>query len=49
MPYTVVISDDGRERRWSEPNKDEVIDRLMWLLRQHEYEMTIIYPDGSRY
>ena len=41
MPYKVVFRDYGdgwKDGGWSEPNKDEVITRLLWLLQQHGYD-----------
>tara|TARA_R100000008_G_scaffold8091_1_gene4278 strand:- start:173 stop:328 length:156 start_codon:yes stop_codon:yes gene_type:complete len=51
MPYKVFYTmyDDGEEEQWTEPNKDEVIDRLIWLLRRLEYPVEVEYPDGERY
>jgi hypothetical protein len=55
MPYIVRYSSDFGEgsdedimsEEWKEPNKDEVIDRLIWLLRRMEMEISVEYPDGS--
>lgn len=49
MPYTVSMDeeDDGTFVNWTEPNKDEVIDRLVWLLRRGGNNLTVTYPDGS--
>ena len=56
MPY-IVRSEDFLAEEWKEPNKDEVIDRLIWLLRRMEMEINVggrrrrpqgvEYPDGS--
>ena len=45
MPYKLQVDDYV----YIEPNKDELIDRLTWLLRQHMYVITVTYPDGSEY
>ena len=34
---------------WREPNKDEVISRLVALLAEHEYIMRVEYPNGDYY
>lgn len=52
MPYKVFYGDyDDEEIKevWSEKNKDEVIDRLLWLLRRLEYQILVEYPDGEIY
>ncbi len=54
MPYTVRYSSDFGDgdfehEEWIEPNKDEVIDRLIWILRRMEMETSVEYPDGSVY
>jgi len=46
--YNMHDEDDGAEF-YVEPNKDEVIDRLVWLLRRLEYSVTVEYPDGEVY
>lgn len=50
MPYKVVFPNYGdgwKDGGWIEPNKDEVIARLLWLLQQHDYyEATVIDPKG---
>ena len=50
MPYKVVFPDYGdgwKDGGWIEPNKDEVISRLLWLLQQHDYhEANVIDPKG---
>ena len=50
MPYRVVVIDADAlhpRREWVEPNKDEVISVLHMLLVEHEYDVTITFPDGS--
>jgi hypothetical protein len=55
MPYIIRFAlydeslDDEGVETWREPNKDEVIDRLIWILRRLEYPVEVIYPDGSRW
>tara|TARA_R100001530_G_scaffold86361_1_gene60135 strand:- start:187 stop:357 length:171 start_codon:yes stop_codon:yes gene_type:complete len=41
--------DDEDAESWTESNKDEVIDRLLWLLRRLEYPIDVTYPDGEVY
>ena len=53
MPYTIayrMAMDEGFDaENFVEPNKDEVIDRLVWLLRRLEHHVTVEYPDGEVY
>ena len=52
MPYKVFYGDDDDvefKEMWTEKNKDEVIDRLIWLLRRLEYHSIVEYPDGEIY
>mgnify|MGYP004244033135 FL=1 len=43
------LGGDQPEEGWSEKNKDEVIDRLVWILRSMEFEVSVTYPDGEVY
>ena len=50
MVYSITVIDDealNPVRQWSETNKDEVIAVLVMLLLEHDYEVRIVYPDGS--
>ena len=61
MPYTVyfdpneddlrgkwtVMADDAES--WKERNKDELIDRLVWIIRRMDMACVVEYPDGERY
>ena len=44
-----MTMDDDSSELFTEPNKDEVIMRLVWLLRRLEYLLVVEYPDGERY
>jgi len=52
MPYKVFYGDDDdvefKEMR-TEKNKDEVIVRLIWLLRQRGSHTIVEYPNGEIY
>lgn len=51
MPYAINYRSDWDEeyQYFVEKNKDEVIDRLIWLLRRMEHQATVEYPDGEIY
>mgnify|MGYP000851344146 CR=1 FL=1 len=53
MPYTIIYRmdlDEGFDaENFVERNKDEVIDRLVWLLRRLEMHCSVEYPDGEAY
>ena len=47
--YYNMHDEHDRAEFYVEPNKDEVIDRLVWLLRRLEHSVTVEYPDGEVY
>lgn len=51
MPYKVVFRNYGdgwKDGGWIEPNKDEVIRRLLWLLMNHGYEHANVIDSQGR-
>ena len=41
------LGGDQPEAGWREPNKDEAISRLVWILASMEWGIEVVFPDGS--